>query len=205
MQTVVLASRNKGKIVEFGSLLEPFAINVVGLDSFPEIDEIEETGTTFEENALIKACTASKLTGLIAIADDSGLEVDYLDKAPGVYSARYSQTDTTPATDKGNIRKLLAALDGVPSVKRTGRFRCCLAVCTPAGEQLVVNGAWEGLITGEPMGDNGFGYDPVFYDPTLRCSAAQLSREDKNKCSHRAIAMAKLLEQWPSFIQKINK
>ena len=144
--TIVLATRNKGKIAELSSLLAPFNLQVLGLDSFPHVEEVEETGTTFVENALLKACAVSKATGCVAVADDSGIEVDYLNKAPGVYSARYSATPTQPATDEGNIDKLLEELRGVPMKERTGRFQCCMAACAPNGTTLVAHGAWYGVL-----------------------------------------------------------
>ena len=196
---IVLATRNQGKIREFAVLLAPFELEVLGLDHFPEVPDIEETGTTFIENALLKACAVSKATGLVAVADDSGLEVDALNGAPGVYSARYSERPGHPATDAGNVEKLLRALKEVPPAARTGRFRCCMAACTPDGGSLIAEGAWEGLIADAPKGDNGFGYDPVFYDREKQCTAAQMSREEKNGRSHRAAAVAELLKKWPCF------
>lgn len=197
--TIVLATRNKGKIAELSSLLAPFNLQVLGLDSFPHVEEVEETGTTFVENALLKACAVSKATGCIAIADDSGIEVDYLNKAPGVYSARYSATPTEPATDERNLDKLLKMLRGVPAKERTGRFQCCMAACAPDGATLVAEGAWEGVVLEGRRGENGFGYDPVFFDQECGCTAAEMSRSEKNQRSHRAKAVAGLLDQWPAF------
>lgn len=196
---IVLATRNKGKIREFAGLLAPFGLTVFSLDDFPHLPEIEETGATFADNALLKACGVSKATGLVAVADDSGLEVDALGKAPGVYSARYSEQPGLPATDERNVEKLLADLAGVPDGRRTGRFRCCMAACDPAGGRLLAQGVWEGIITADPAGHNGFGYDPVFFDPERGCTAAQMSREEKNTRSHRAKAVAALLNKWPAF------
>ena len=197
--SIVLATRIKGKIRELTDLLAPFGLTVLGLDDFPEVAEIEETGVTFAENALLKACGVSKATGLVAVADDSGLEVDALGKAPGVYSARYSESPGLAATDERNVAKLLVALAGVPKERRVGRFRCCMAACTPAGEHLVAEGAWEGMVTEQPTGFNGFGYDPVFFDEEQGRTAAEMSREEKNARSHRAKAVAALLAQWPTF------
>jgi XTP/dITP diphosphohydrolase len=195
--TVILATRNQGKIAELTLLAAPLGLSVQGLpDNCPEV---EETGATFAENALLKARAAAIGTGRVAIADDSGLEVDALDKAPGVRSARYSESPREPATDARNREKLLAALRGVP--RRTARFRCALAACTPKGASLVVEGIWEGCIAAEPSGSHGFGYDPVFFDPTLGCTAASLTREEKNRRSHRARALAALLREWPAFWQ----
>ena len=197
--SVVLATRNQGKIREFTDLLASFGLTVLGLDSFPHVPEIEETGATFAENALLKARGVSQATGLVAVADDSGLEVDILGKAPGVYSARYSESPGLPATDERNVKKLLTALDGVPLDKRRGRFRCCMAACTPAGEHLLAEGAWEGIVAVTPAGSNGFGYDPVFFDEDLGRTAAEMSREEKNTRSHRSKAVAALLAHWPAF------
>ena len=203
--SIVLATRNQGKIRELAGLMRPFNLQVFGLEDFPDVPEIEETGKTFAENALLKACGVSRATGLIAVADDSGLEVDVLGKAPGIYSARYSQTPETAATDAGNMEKLLAEMDGVPDEQRGGRFRCCIAACAPSGEHLLAEGAWEGSIAGSPAGSNGFGYDPVFFDKEKGCTAAQMSREEKNSRSHRARAVSALLEHWPAFWQACGK
>ena len=193
--TVILATRNQGKIAELSLLAAPLRLRLQGLpDNCPEV---EETGATFAENALLKARAAAMGTGHVAIADDSGLEVDALDNAPGVRSARYSEGPQGPATDARNLEKLLAVLRGVP--RRTARFRCALAACTPKGASLVVEGTWEGRIAAEPSGHNGFGYDPVFFDPALGCTAASLTREEKNRRSHRARALAALLREWPAF------
>ena len=197
--TIVLATRNKGKVAEFASLLTPFGLTVVGMDAFPDIAEVEETGTTFAENALLKASTVSRLSGLVAVADDSGLEVDALGKAPGVYSARYSATPLAPATDARNIEKLLEAMAGVPHEKRTARFRCAMAASTPSGEQILAQGAWEGFVAEKASGSNGFGYDPVFFDPECTCTAATMDPEEKNRRSHRAAAVKLLLRLWPEF------
>ena len=199
--SIVLATRNQGKIREFAGLMRPFNLHVLGLDDFHDVPDIEETGKTFAENALLKACGVSRATGLIAIADDSGLEVDALDKAPGVYSARYSETPDAAATDASNIKKLLAELDNVPDERRGGRFRCCIAACAPSGEHLLAEGEWQGVVTRSPVGSNGFGYDPVFFDKEKGCTTAQMTQEEKNGRSHRARAVAALLEQWPAFWQ----
>lgn len=196
---LVLATRNQGKIRELASLLAPFGLTVLGLDAFPDVEEVEETGATFAENALLKACAVSTATGLVAVADDSGLEVDALHGAPGVYSARYSATPDTPASDERNVGKILEELRGVPRAKRTARFRCCMAACTPQGARLTADGAWEGVLTEEPAGWNGFGYDPIFFDPELQCTAAQMEGAVKNSRSHRARAVAALLARWPDF------
>ena len=196
---IVLATRNAGKVAEFASLLQPFKLSVLGMDAFPGIGDVEETGLTFAENALLKAETVSKLTGLVAVADDSGLEVDALGKAPGVYSARYSATPTEAATDERNIQKLLQSMNGVPQNHRAARFRCVIAACAPDGERLLAHGSWEGVVAEEACGTHGFGYDPVFFDPECGCTAACLESEEKNRRSHRAMAVGVLLQLWPDF------
>ncbi|MDR1359717.1 MAG: RdgB/HAM1 family non-canonical purine NTP pyrophosphatase [Deltaproteobacteria bacterium] len=199
---VILATRNKGKIAEFSLLAASCGFLVQGLPD--ECAEVEESGATFAENARLKAASAAAGTGRLAIADDSGLEVDALDKAPGVRSARYSEGPRGPDTDRRNWEKLLAALQGIPLKERTARFRCALAACSPQGACLAVQGVWEGLIALEPSGENGFGYDPVFFDPVLGRTAASLSREEKNLHSHRARALAALLRKWPSFRRSLR-
>jgi len=193
---IVLATRNKGKIAELSAMLQGFGLTVRGLDDFPEIGEIEETGTTFEANALLKAQAVAEATGLVAVADDSGLEVDALDGAPGVYSARYAGEH---ANDAKNNQKLLAALAEVPDEARTARFRCVMLAYAPNGEQLVRSGAWEGAIARAPKGENGFGYDPLFVDSISGRHSAELSREEKNARSHRGKALRALLDDWAGF------
>lgn len=205
---IVLATRNAGKIAELEKTLSEYGLTVKGLDAYPEIGEIVEDGVTFEENSLIKARTVAQLTGHVAVADDSGLEVDALDKAPGVYSARYS--DDTPnlkgeTRDKRNNEKLLIELSGIPHEKRTARFRCVMSACAPSGECITASGAWEGFIGTEEVGDNGFGYDPLFIDATDGSVSALLSREAKNARSHRGNALAALLSQWDDFWKEHGK
>ena len=195
-RTLILATRNQGKVRELRDPLARFGFDVQSLpEDFPEI---EENGTTFEENALIKARAVAEALGVAAAADDSGLEVDALDGAPGVYSARYSED--WPAVegeskDERNNRKLLAELEGIPAEKRTARFRCCMALVIPGGEEIVVSGAWEGSIGFKRAGANGFGYDPLFIDPELELTGAELTREAKMVRSHRGKALAKLLAE----------
>ena len=200
--TVVLASRNAGKIRELAVLLEPFGVEVKGLDAFPAVGEIEETGTTFAENSLLKAATVSALTGLVAVADDSGLVVDALDGAPGVYSARYSEEAGRPATDARNTEKVLAQMADVPDERRTARFVSVMAAAAPDGRHILAEGRWEGVLARKPAGTNGFGYDPVFLDPELGLTAAQMEPARKNARSHRAKACANLLTLWPAFWEK---
>ena len=195
-RTLILATRNQGKVRELRDPLARFGFDVQSLpEDFPEI---EENGTTFEENALIKARAVAEALGVAAAADDSGLEVDALGGAPGVYSARYSEE--WPAMegenkDERNNRKLLAELEGVPAEKRTARFRCCMALVIPGGEEIVVSGAWEGSIGFKRAGANGFGHDPLFIDPELELTGAELTREAKMVRSHRGKALAKLLAE----------
>ena len=195
-RTLILATRNQGKVRELRDPLARFGFDVQSLpEDFPEI---EENGTTFEENALIKARAVAEALGVAAAADDSGLEVDALGGAPGVYSARYS--DDWPSVegeskDERNNRKLLAELEGVPAEKRTARFRCCMALVIPGGEEIVVSGAWEGSIGFKRAGANGFGYDPLFIDPELELTGAELTREAKMVRSHRGKALTKLLAE----------
>jgi len=192
MKKIVLASNNKGKVREFGEMLSTLNMEVVPQATF-NIEDADETGLTFVENAIIKARHASAIAGLPAIADDSGLEVDFLKGAPGIYSARYSGEG---ATDEKNLLKLLEALKDVPEEKRTARFQCVLVYMQHEKDPtpLICHGTWEGVILTEPQGENGFGYDPIFYVPTHNCSSAQLSAEEKNKLSHRGQALKKLRE-----------
>lgn len=187
----MLASNNKGKVREFGEMLSTLDMEVLPQATF-DIEDADETGLTFIENAIIKARHASAIANLPAIADDSGLEVDALKGAPGIYSARYSGEG---ATDEKNLLKLLEALKDVPEEKRTARFQCVLIYMRHAEDPtpLIFQGTWEGIISTEPHGENGFGYDPVFYIPTHNCSSAELSAEVKNSLSHRGQALKKLL------------
>ncbi|MDR0827742.1 MAG: RdgB/HAM1 family non-canonical purine NTP pyrophosphatase [Desulfovibrio sp.] len=201
-ESIVLATRNRGKIGELAVLLRPFGLEVLGMGAFPEIGEIEENGSSFAENALLKARTVAAATGFVALADDSGLETDALAGAPGIFSARYAVAAHEAASDRRNIEKLLQDMHGVAAEKRGACFRCCMAARAPGGEEILAEGAWEGRITQAPAGGNGFGYDPVFFDPELGCTAAQMSGEEKNRRSHRAAAAARLLKLWPEFWEK---
>ena len=190
---IVLASNNAGKLKEFQQLLADRQLDVLPQAQF-DICDAEETGLSFVENAIIKARHASQIAGLPAIADDSGLEVDFLDGAPGIYSARFSGTD---ANDAKNNKKLLESLHDVPDEKRRARFQCVLVYMrhpldpTP----LICQGTWEGRILKQAQGSNGFGYDPLFLDPTTGLSSAELSKAEKNSRSHRAKALKCLLAQ----------
>lgn len=201
---IVLATQNAGKVRELAEPLTEFGVEVLGLSAFPEIGEIEESGVTFEENALIKARAVAALTGLVSVADDSGLEVDALDGAPGVYSARYSNDwESLPeeSRDARNIRKLLHVMASAPTEKRTCRFVCCMAAVRPDGGEIVVRGTWEGSLLESRHGDNGFGYDPIFFDPSAGKSSAQMTRDEKNARSHRGNALRALLARWPEFMK----
>ncbi|MGE0114526.1 MAG: RdgB/HAM1 family non-canonical purine NTP pyrophosphatase [Steroidobacteraceae bacterium] len=191
MQRVVLATNNQGKLRELQALLQPLAIEVLPKSRFTQ-DEVAETGASFIANALIKARHAAAASGLPAIADDSGIEVDALGGAPGIYSARYAGAH---ATDLENLQKLLQELKQVPDTQRTARYRCALAyVCDAQDTQpLICEAAWEGRITHEPHGSGGFGYDPIFHVPQFGCTAAELSVAEKNRVSHRAQALHMLL------------
>lgn len=192
MKKVVLASGNKGKVREFGQLLAGLDMLVVPQTEFG-VPEAEETGLTFVENAILKARNAAHHTGLPAIADDSGLEVDALNGAPGIYSARYAGVG---AGDEANLQKLLAEMTDVGGEARSARFQCLLVYMEHALDPtpLICQGTWEGFITFEPKGDMGFGYDPVFYVPSHNCTVAELAEEVKNSMSHRGQALRKLLE-----------
>lgn len=193
---IVLASGNAGKIREIQALLAGRDIRIVPQSAFG-IPDAEETGLTFIENAILKARHAARLSGLPAIADDSGLEVDALDGAPGVYSARYAGAG---ADDAANNAKLLEALQGVPPERRTARFRCVMAFLRhPADPSpLIADGVWEGRILTAPRGENGFGYDPLFFVPEQECSSAELPPEMKNRLSHRGQALSALCARLPS-------
>ena len=190
---IVLASGNQGKVKELQAMLANLNVEVFPQSEF-NVSDAEETGLTFIENALIKARHAAKISGLPAIADDSGIEVDALNGQPGIYSARFSGEG---ATDAKNNEKLLKALNGLPEAERTARFHCVLVYMRHAEDPtpLICHGSWEGTILEAPRGEQGFGYDPLFWVPERQCASAELSKEEKNRISHRAKAMALLLEQ----------
>ena len=189
-QSVVLASGNTGKLRELSEVLAPLGLTLKPQSQF-EVQEVEENGLSFVENALIKARAAAQHTGLPAIADDSGLEVDFLNGAPGIHSARYSG-----AGDEANNAKLLTALGDLSKDQRGARFHCVLVYLRHALDPtpLVCHGSWEGSILFEPHGENGFGYDPLFYVPEHECSSAELEPSIKNRISHRAKASTLLFE-----------
>ncbi len=193
---IVLASSNPGKIQEFNLLLKKHDINVIPQTELG-VEDAPETGLSFIENAILKARHASKITGLPAIADDSGLAVTALGGAPGIYSARYAGDE---ANSQNNIQKLLSALTDVPDEHRGAWFHCVLVYLSSANDPvpLVCNGQWEGTILHAPRGERGFGYDPVFYVPSEKQSAAELTPAIKNTISHRACALAELISKLPA-------
>jgi XTP/dITP diphosphohydrolase len=186
---IVLATRNPNKGRELGALLGGLGIRLRTLAEFPSAPEVEEDGTTCAANAIKKAREIARATGVPAVADDTGLEVDALEGRPGVYAARYAGEH---ATYEDNCRKLLLELAGVPRPKRTARFLTVAAIAFPSGDVHVTQGNLEGLITEHPVGDGGFGYDPVFLVPEFNRTLAQLTAEEKNRMSHRAKAFAQM-------------
>jgi XTP/dITP diphosphohydrolase len=191
MLKMVFATKNKNKEREVSEFLTPYDIEIVSLDEFPGLPEIEESGETFKENAIIKATETCMFTGLMTLADDSGLEVDCLEGLPGVYSSRFAGEDKD---DAANNRKLLELLDGVPAEQRTARFKCVMAIATTDCFLYTTEGTCEGIITEEPRGESGFGYDPLFYLPEYDKTFAELDLETKNKISHRARALTGVVE-----------
>lgn len=188
-QKLLLATRNQGKIIEFRRILDALApgeIELVGLDQFPNLHDVDETGTTFQENALLKAREMSEATGLPAIADDSGLCVDALNGDPGIYSARWAGEH---GNDRANLEKVLDQLEDVPDEKRTGYFICVAALYLPSGFTHCEEGRFLGTILHSPVGENGFGYDPIFQPDGLSISSAQMSAEEKDAMSHRGKAL----------------
>ena len=192
MKKIIFATGNAGKMKEIREILKDLDAEVLSMKEAGVEAEIVEDGKTFEENALIKAKTVCKLTGEIALADDSGLEIDYLNKEPGIYSARYMGEDTSYRIKNAN---LIERLEGVPDEKRTARFGCAIAAAFPDGTVKTVRGTMEGRIGYEETGENGFGYDPIFYLPEYGCSSAELSMEEKNKISHRGKALRAIKEE----------
>lgn len=192
---IVLATHNRGKMEEMSAILGHLPVELLTLDVFPEIGDIPETGNTLKENAFIKAETVHRLTGLPALADDTGLEVDALNGAPGIYSARYAGAD---ATFDDNCQKMLKELHDIPIEKRTARFRTVIAFAN-GGEKEWVEGVAEGRIIEDKRGIGGFGYDPIFYYPPLRKTFAELDSVEKNSISHRGKALRNfcgILEKW---------
>jgi len=193
MKRLVIATGNPGKLGEIRTLLAPLGIEVASQVEF-SVPSVEETGKTFVENAILKARHACELSGLPALADDSGLEVDALGGAPGVYSARFAGED---AGDAANVHKLLGALEGIPDEERTARFQCVVALLRHPDDAtpIICQGTWDGRIATMRSGSGGFGYDPVFYDPEAGECAAQMTPEKKNRLSHRGKALGSMRAQ----------
>ena len=188
-QRLVLATRNQGKIIELRRILDAIsngAIELVSVEQYPEIPDVEETGSTFEENALLKAVAISKATGLPAIADDSGLCVDALGGAPGIFSARYAGKH---GDDNANLNKVLVELQGVEDTKRSAHFTCVTALVMPDGRKVTKMGEFHGFIAHAPVGDFGFGYDPIFIPQGSSITSAQMSAQEKDLVSHRGISL----------------
>lgn len=198
--TIVIATRNKGKSAEIMESLKDYPVDLKDLNDFGPIPEPVENGKTFEENAYKKASFTAKVLGLPALADDSGLEVEALEGAPGVYSARYSGPD---ATDPKNNRKLLRELSGIQN--RKARFCCVLSLAVPAGPALTYEAFSEGVILDSPRGENGFGYDPLFYYPPAGKTFAEMSREEKSGVSHRGRALDELRSEFPKVLKWLER
>ena len=195
MKRVIFATGNENKMKEIREILGALPLEILSMKEAGVSADIVEDGKTFEENALIKARAICKLAGEMVLADDSGLEIDYLNKEPGIYSARYMGEDTSYHIKN---KSLIDRLEGVPDEKRTARFVCAIAAVFPDGKELVVRGTVEGIIGYEEKGENGFGYDPIFYLPERGCTTAELTPEEKNSISHRGNAlrlMKELLER----------
>ena len=185
LKQIVIATKNKGKAKDFEAIFSPLGYEVVTMFDVAPDTEIEETGTTFQENAILKAESLAQALNTIVIADDSGLEVDALNGEPGVYSARYAGDHD----DEANIVKVLEKMQGVPTPERTARFVCCIAMAGPNLETVTFMGTCEGVIAEQKVGENGFGYDPIFYVPLLSRTMAQLTAEEKGNISHRGNAI----------------
>jgi XTP/dITP diphosphohydrolase len=197
---LVLATSNEGKIAEIKKMLSPFSAEIKSLKDFGPIPPVEEDGETFEDNAYKKAHFTAKVLGFPALADDSGLMVEALQDAPGVHSARYAGEN---ATDRERNLKLLGAMEGIEDRKAV--FVCLIAIAVPRGPALIFEGRCEGVLTHEPKGENGFGYDPLFYYPPLRRTFGQLSTEEKNRISHRGKALAEVKAEFSNIITWINQ
>jgi len=194
---LVLATRNIHKAKEIRAYLDDLGYHILTLEDFPSIPETAEDGKTYQENAMKKAVAVSRSTGKMALADDTGLEVDYLQGQPGLFSARFAGEGVSYAD---NRKKLLSLMKDIPPSRRTARFRCVMVLAMPSGETRTVEGVVEGSITLEEQGEDGFGYDPVFYLPELGKTMAQLTMAEKNRVSHRGIA----LEQIREILKKIK-
>jgi XTP/dITP diphosphohydrolase len=191
MSTVIIATKNSGKVIEFEKMFKERGIQVQSLLDLPDAVDVEETGSTFVDNAALKAETIAKQYNTKVIADDSGIVIDALGGSPGVFSARYAGEEKN---DKANIDKVLAELEGIPFEKRTARFQCVLAVAEPGYKTKTFDGTCEGYITFERKGNGGFGYDPIFYVPEKEKTMAECTKAEKNLISHRAKALRQLAE-----------
>ncbi|PKK84741.1 MAG: non-canonical purine NTP pyrophosphatase, RdgB/HAM1 family [candidate division Zixibacteria bacterium HGW-Zixibacteria-1] len=198
---LVLATKNKDKIREIKHLLEELPVTIMTFEDFLDFPDIEETGETLEENAILKARGIAEFTGLAALADDSGLEVDALGGAPGVYSSRYAGPG---CTYDDNNRKLLKELEGIPKENRTARFRTVIAIAWDENKVETVEGTVDGFIAGQKTGRDGFGYDPVFFSPPAGKTFAEMTLVEKNKVSHRGKALVKALELLAGHLNRIN-
>lgn len=191
MKKIIFATGNENKLKEIRMIMADMDVEIVSMKEAGCFVDVEETGTSFEENSVLKAAAIAKKSGMLTLADDSGLEIDYLNKEPGIYSARYMGEDTSYTIKNAN---LIERLNGVPDEKRTARFVCAIAMVRPDGSNETVTATMEGRIAYEPAGENGFGYDPIFYLPEYGCTSAELSPEDKNAISHRGKALRMIRE-----------
>lgn len=191
MKKIIFATGNAGKMKEIRNILSDLPVQVLSMKEVGIQTDIVEDGKTFAENAVIKARAIMQLTGEVVLADDSGLEIDYLNKEPGIYSARYMGEDTSYRIKNAN---LIQRLEGVPDEERTARFVCAIAAAFPDGTVKTTEGTIEGRIGNEEKGENGFGYDPIFYVPEFGCTTAELSEEQKNEISHRGKALTEMKE-----------
>ncbi|ANU23623.1 XTP/dITP diphosphatase [Planococcus donghaensis] len=199
MKQIVIATQNKGKAKDFEALLAPLGYEVLTLLDVAQDMDVEETGVTFEENAILKAEAVAKALNIPVISDDSGLEIDALNGEPGVYSARYAGGEKS---DSANIDKVLEKLAGVPENERTARFRCVLAVAAPGQQTQTFSGSCEGKILDARRGENGFGYDPIFYVPSLKKAMAELLPQEKAAISHRGNALRELKQSLPNWLNE---
>jgi XTP/dITP diphosphohydrolase len=195
VKKIIIATKNKGKVTEFQALFQKKGFEVISLLDIANSPDIEETGKTFKENAILKAEGIAVALNEMVIADDSGLSIDYLEGRPGIMSARYAGLDKN---DMNNMVKVLQELVGVPVEDRTARFHCALALAIPSRSTIVVEGLCEGIIATEPIGENGFGYDPIFFLKSEQKTMAELTKAEKNRISHRANALFKLKKEFSS-------
>ncbi len=192
MRDLLIASTNKHKVKEIKRKFADLSVNIIGLEAYPDLKDVEEDGNCFTDNALKKARERAQVTGILTMADDSGLEVDYLQGSPGIFSSRFAGPD---ASDEDNNKKLLKELEGIPDYQRSARFKCVIAIVDPIIEQeIIVEGICKGQILTEERGKNGFGYDPLFFLPQYGKTMAEITMAEKNRISHRARALVKARE-----------